>query len=146
MIEMKRIRDLTSQIVREFSPQRVILFGSYAYGNPDVDSDVDLLVVLPFKGKPVRKAIEIRNRINAKVPLDLLVRTPDQIEDRIAKNDWFMREIVEKGRTLYEANHGVSGLSRPKVTSPQPAASCARQKIPTSALFVSIVNNARKSI
>ena len=105
MVEMERIRDLTSQIVREFSPERIILFGSHAYGEPNPDSDVDILVVLPFKGKPVRKAIEIRNRINARLPLDLIVRTPEQVEYRIANNDWFMREIVEKGRTLYEADH-----------------------------------------
>jgi predicted nucleotidyltransferase len=105
MVEMKKIEDLTSQIVREFNPERIILFGSYAYGRASDDSDVDLLVVLPFEGKPVRKAIEIRNKINARVPLDLIVRTPEQLARRLAQNDWFMREIVERGRTLYEANH-----------------------------------------
>ncbi len=105
MVEMKKIRDLTSQIARAFNPDRIILFGSHAYGQPSNDSDVDILVVLPFKGKPVRKAIEIRNRVNAGVPLDLIVRTPEQVAERLAQNDWFMREIVERGRTLYEANH-----------------------------------------
>ena len=105
MVEMKKIRDLTSLIAREFDPDRIILFGSYASGQPDYDSDVDILVVLPFKGKAVRKAIEIRNRVNARIPLDLIVRTPEQVAERIAMNDCFMREIVEKGRTLYEANH-----------------------------------------
>lgn len=105
MVEMKRIKDLTSQIAREFNPERIILFGSYAYGQPGEDSDVDILVVLPFKGKPVRKAIEIRNRINPGIPVDLIVRTPEHVAERMANNDWFMREIVEKGRTLYEANH-----------------------------------------
>ena len=105
MVDMKEIKDLTSQIAREFSPERIILFGSYAYGQPGNDSDVDLLVVLPFNGKPVRKAIEIRNKINAGVPLDLIVRTPEQVADRVAQNDWFMREILERGHTLYEANH-----------------------------------------
>jgi predicted nucleotidyltransferase len=102
---MKKIKDLTLQIAREFNPERIILFGSYAYGQPGNDSDVDILVVLPFKGKPVRKAIEIRNKVNAVVPLDLIVRTPEQVAERLAQNDWFMREIVERGRTLYEANH-----------------------------------------
>ena len=55
MVEMKKIRDFTSLIAREFNPERIILFGSYAYGEPSDDSDVDLLVVLPFKGKAVRK-------------------------------------------------------------------------------------------
>ena len=105
MVDIKEIKNLTSQIVREFNPDRIILFGSYAYGRPGNDSDVDILVVLPFKGKPVRKAIEIRNKVNAGVPLDLIVRTPEQVADRIAQNDWFMREILERGHTLYEANH-----------------------------------------
>ena len=105
MVEMKEIKDLTSQIAREFNPDRIILFGSYAYGQPGNNSDVDILVVLPFKGKPVRKAIEIRNKVNAGVPLDLIVRTPEQVAERLAQNDWFMREIVERGRTLYEVDH-----------------------------------------
>jgi predicted nucleotidyltransferase len=105
MVEMKRIEDLSSQIAREFNPERIILFGSHAYGQPGADSDVDILVVLPFNGKPVRKAIEIRNKDNAGMPLDLIVRTPEQLAERLAQNDWFMREIVEKGRTLYEANY-----------------------------------------
>jgi predicted nucleotidyltransferase len=105
MADMKEIRDLTSQIAREFSPDRIILFGSHAYGQPGNDSDVDILVVLPFEGKPVRKAIEIRNKVNAGLPLDLIVRTPEQLAERVAQNDWFIREILERGRTLYEANH-----------------------------------------
>ena len=105
MVEMRKIRELTSQIARAFNPDKIILFGSHAYGQASSDSDVDILVVLPFEGKPVRKAIEIRNKINAGVPLDLIVRTPEQVADRVAQNDWFMREILERGHTLYEANH-----------------------------------------
>jgi len=105
MVEMKKIRDLSSQIARALNPDRIILFGSHAYGQPSKDSDVDILVVLPFEGKPVREAIEIRSKVNAEMPLDLIVRTPEQLADRLAQNDWFMREIVEKGRTLYESNN-----------------------------------------
>jgi len=105
MIGMDQIESLSRQIAAEFRPQRIVLFGSYAYGEPTQDSDVDLLVVLPFTGRPVRKAIEIRSRVRPKIPVDLMVRTPDQLADRIEQGDWFMREIVEKGRTLYEADH-----------------------------------------
>ncbi|SRR6266436_1766710 len=105
MADLQKIKDLTSQIAREFSPDRIILFGSHAYGQPRDDSDVDILVVLPFQGKPVRKAIEIRNKVNAGIPLDLIVRTPEQVAERLSQNDWFIRDIVERGRTLYEANH-----------------------------------------
>jgi predicted nucleotidyltransferase len=102
MIEMDRIESLSRQIAEEFRPKRIILFGSYAYGQPTDDSDVDLLVILPFAGKPAYKALEIRAKVNPHIPVDLIVRTPEQVEERVAMNDWFMREIVEKGRTLYE--------------------------------------------
>jgi uncharacterized protein len=105
MIMMEQIESLGKRIAHEFQPDRIILFGSYAYGRPTEDSDVDLLVILPFVGKPVRKAIEIRSKVNPRIPVELVVRTPEQVAERIANNDWFMQEIVEKGRVLYEANH-----------------------------------------
>src|SRR6184192_2531595 len=73
-VDMNRIQDLAARIAREFKPEKIVLFGSYAYGHPTGDSDVDLLVILKFDGKPVRKAIEIRNRLSLRLPLDLLVR------------------------------------------------------------------------
>lgn len=105
MIEMDRIESLSKRIAEEFRPGRIILFGSYAYGEPTEDSDVDILVIMPFAGKPVHKAIEIRTKIDPRFPVDLIVRTPQQVQERVAMNDWFMREIVEKGRTLYEEHN-----------------------------------------
>jgi predicted nucleotidyltransferase len=108
VVEVEKILSLSDSIAREFRPDCIILFGSYAYGNPGENSDVDLLVVLPFEGKPVRKALEIVQSISPKFPVDLLVSTPEQVKERIALNDWFMREIIEKGRKLYES--GNSGM------------------------------------
>jgi uncharacterized protein len=105
MVEIEKIRHLSDRIAQEFQPERIILFGSYAYGGPTVDSDVDILVVMPFKGKPVRKALEIISRVDPRFPVDLLVRTPEQVRKRIADNDFFMREIFERGQVLYEADH-----------------------------------------
>ncbi|HEV7797260.1 MAG TPA: nucleotidyltransferase domain-containing protein [Pyrinomonadaceae bacterium] len=105
MIEMDRIESLSKRIAEEFRPDRIILFGSYAYGDPTEDSDVDLLVIMPFRGKPVYKAIEILTRIQPKFPVDILVRTQSQIRKRVAMDDWFMQEIVAQGRVLYEATH-----------------------------------------
>src|ERR1043165_2601207 len=105
MIGMDKIRLLSDRIAGEFNPERIILFGSYAYGTPDNDSDVDLLVILPFKGKPVRKALEIINKTNPNISLDLLVRTPEQVKERLDNRDWFICEIIQKGITLYESNH-----------------------------------------
>ena len=99
-LEIQEISDL---IRSEFAPQKIILFGSHSWGTPNIDSDVDLLVVLPFQGKPWRVAVDIRERINSVVPLDLLVRTPEQLQERIACCDTFITDIVTRGKVLYEA-------------------------------------------
>ena len=101
----KEIAELCEQIAREFRPQKIILFGSHAYGKPQWDSDVDLLVIMPFKGRHTSKAIEILNRLNPTTALDLLVRTPQQVQKRLAMDDFFMREIIERGKVMYEADH-----------------------------------------
>lgn len=102
MASTAEIQNITDQIRREFAPQKIILFGSHSWGTPDIDSDVDLLVVLPFQGKPWRVAVDIRERINSKVPLDLLVRTPEQLQERLARHDTFITDIVTRGKVLYE--------------------------------------------
>lgn len=99
------IKELSEQIVREVQPRKIILFGSHAYGNPAWDSDVDLLVVMPFKGRPNRQAVKIRSRIDTAVAFDLLVRTPEQISQRLAMGDTFMRDILERGKVVYEAHN-----------------------------------------
>lgn len=109
---INKISDFSSSIVDLFNPDKVILFGSHAAGIATEDSDVDILVIMPFKGKPARMALEILNRLNPKFPIDLIVRTPEQIEDRLAKGDFFIKEIIEKGKVLYEvAGAGVGAKS-----------------------------------
>jgi len=103
MVDVDNIVELAERIVQQFHPERIILFGSYAYGRPTADSDVDLLVILPFEGHPACKAAEIRTSIRAPFPMDLLVRTPQQVQRRVEQGDFFMREIMEKGKVLYEA-------------------------------------------
>jgi predicted nucleotidyltransferase len=106
MVSRKNILIVGRQIAREFKPQRVILFGSYAYGKPTESSDVDLLVVMPFKGKDFRQAVKISSRLPRQIPLDVIVRTPETLRRRIEMGDFFLREIVEKGEILYEAVDG----------------------------------------
>jgi predicted nucleotidyltransferase len=72
----KQIRLLCRAIAREFHPQRIVLFGSYASGQPRLDSDVDLLVVMPFQGSPFHQAAVILGHVVRTVgvlPMDLLV-------------------------------------------------------------------------
>jgi predicted nucleotidyltransferase len=103
MIDMNAIREVTERIVQEFQPERIILFGSCAYGTPTPDSDVDLLVIVPFEGKAPRKSLEILNKVDPKFSVDIVVRTPEQVQQRLTWNDFFLRDIIKKGKVLYEA-------------------------------------------
>jgi predicted nucleotidyltransferase len=95
---------LAMQIVTRFDPNQIILFGSYAYGKPTQDSDVDLLVVMAAKN-PTSQAARIRVAIECDFALDLLVRTPATLRQRLREGDWFLREIVARGLVLYEKAH-----------------------------------------
>ena len=103
MVLRKEIRDFVRSVAREFSPQRVVLFGSYARGNPSDDSDVDLLVIMRTRKRTLQQALEIRQRIPRQFPLDLLVRTPQDLARRVALKDSFLTGILAEGETLYES-------------------------------------------
>lgn len=109
MVAMREIQAYSDAIVREFRPQRIILFGSRARGEPGADSDVDLLVVMAHRGHPTKKAIEIRTRVDCRFALDLLVRSPAEMRRRLHLEDWFIREIIDQGKVLYEADNGGMG-------------------------------------
>ncbi len=106
MVALHEIEEVSRRIAQYFRPQRIVLFGSYARGMATPDSDVDLLVVLPFEGKAVVKSVEIRLRVRPCFPMDLLVRTPEKVRERLALGDPFIRNILETGKVLYEADHG----------------------------------------
>ena len=105
MVASSKIRALSNRIAEEFHPERIILFGSHARRQAREDSDVDLLVVMPFRGKGARKSVEILNRVEPDFPVDVIVRTPRQMRERLARSDFFLREVVKNGKVLYEAAH-----------------------------------------
>jgi predicted nucleotidyltransferase len=109
MISHSQIQAFSQQIVEQFQPDQIILFGSYAYGQPNQDSDVDLLVILPFEGLPVYKAIEIRKKLRPTFSLDLIARTSKQIQQRLEMGDFFIQDILQRGRILHESNHARVG-------------------------------------
>ncbi|MGH9325297.1 MAG: nucleotidyltransferase domain-containing protein [Terriglobia bacterium] len=102
MVDENSIAKLTEHIVREFQPDKIILFGSYAHGQSRADSDIDLLVLLPFEGKAFRKSLEILNRVAPEFPVDLLARNPADTARRYAEGDPLIREALDHGRVLYE--------------------------------------------
>lgn len=99
------IADAIEDIVERFHPVKVILFGSCAYGETTADSDVDLLVIMDTPLRPVDQAAAIRKAVDFPFPVDLLVRTPRQVSQRLAMGDGFIGDIVTKGKVLHEAAH-----------------------------------------
>lgn len=109
MVDAARIAELSEQIATEFHPDRIVLFGSHARGTAGTDSDVDLLIILAFEGKAASKSVEIRMKIRPGFPVDLVVRTPEKVRERLAMGDGFLREILETGTVLYETDHARVG-------------------------------------
>jgi predicted nucleotidyltransferase len=97
-IPMTLIRRYARLVAEQFQPDKIILFGSFAYGKPHVDSDVDLLVVMPARNE-IAQSVRIRLAIKAPFPLDLIVRTPRNLGWRVAEGDWFLREVITLGRS-----------------------------------------------
>ena len=105
MVRMLQITELAERIAREFRPERIVLFGSYAAGRARQDSDVDLLVILRFAGRGFRKSLEILNRVAPEFPVDLLARRPEDTARRYAEGDPLVREALDRGKVLYQ-RHG----------------------------------------
>lgn len=96
---------VAARIGAEFLPEKVILFGSYAYGTPSPYSDVDLLVIMEHQGSGMSQALEIVRSVKSRIPIDLVVRTPREIRQRLAWNDFFLKEVIQRGEVLYESTH-----------------------------------------
>jgi len=102
-IPQKAIDQVVKQIVEKFKPQKIILFGSYARGNPRPESDVDLLVVMDTPLREVKQSLEIHHSLNIMFGLDLIVYTPKHLKERADMGDWFVIDILKEGKVLYEA-------------------------------------------
>jgi predicted nucleotidyltransferase len=108
MLPPERLQKILDEIVtilkRDYRPEEIILFGSYAYGRPSTDSDVDLLIVKESDERPIDRRIEVRQllrHINFQVSLTLIVLTPDEIDNRVKAGDPFFTEILSRGKVLH---------------------------------------------
>jgi predicted nucleotidyltransferase len=107
-VPIQAIRRFARQVSRQFQPDKVILFGSHAYGKPDADSDVDILVLMPTRNQH-DQAVKIRLAVPAPFPMDLIVRTPNEVRWRLKEGESFLTEIMTRGKVLYEKNDGRLG-------------------------------------
>jgi predicted nucleotidyltransferase len=94
---------IKDRIIEAFNLYQIIVFGSQVYGQPDPDSDVDLLIVMESDERPAQRAAQISKLLQPRpFPLDILVRTPEEIRQRLEIGDYFMQEVMEQGKVLYE--------------------------------------------
>lgn len=101
MVSMQQIQEFAGIVAQEFDPDQVILFGSYAEGTATPDSDVDLLVVLPFEGRNLDKSVEILVRTRPTFPIDLLARKPEDTARRYQLHDPLISAALERGKVLH---------------------------------------------
>lgn len=117
-IPMRLIRRFARDVAEKFQPDKIILFGSYAYGTPHADSDVDILVIMPARNQ-LDQAVRIDCALDPPFPLDLIVRTPKNMKWRLEEGDSFLREIMTKGKILYEKDDRRMGAKSRSRSSPR---------------------------
>lgn len=101
----KSLRPAIQKIVDELNPEKIILFGSYAYGKPTPHSDVDLLVILKTNASAKERSWNVsRLLLPRPFPVDILVKTPKEVKDALKSGDFFLQEIITRGKVLYERN------------------------------------------
>ncbi|OGW52231.1 MAG: hypothetical protein A2Z50_06405 [Nitrospirae bacterium RBG_19FT_COMBO_42_15] len=97
------IKEAVKRIIDGFNPEKIILFGSYAYGHPSPDSDLDLLIIMNTNAKPHKRAVPIRKVLKGiGIPKDVIVKTPEEFERFKDVIGTIIYPAAHKGRLLYE--------------------------------------------
>lgn len=103
ILPQKILRKIVDRINNHFNPEKIILFGSYAYGAPGKNSDIDLFIVMKSKEKPARRRIKMSQLFwDREMPMDFIVKTPSEVKRRLSMGDFFISKILGKGEVLYE--------------------------------------------
>ena len=96
------LKEITQKVVHAFRPKNIILFGSYAYGKPTSDSDLDLLIVMESPDRPAERIRKVSDLFDPRpLPMDFIVLTPGEVRHRLRGFDPFLEEVFEKGQMLY---------------------------------------------
>lgn len=106
----KIIKGIVDEIVKEYKPEKIILFGSYAYGNPTRDSDIDMLIIKRTKKKSMDRWVFLKmltHDPDRGIPFTPFVFTPSELKQRLSMGDDFIKSILEKGIILYKKNAGL---------------------------------------
>lgn len=135
LVPPELLRAITKRIVEHIKPEKIILFGSYAYGEPTLDSDIDLLVIMKNSNRSIENAMTVDKLFaDRRFGMDILVRTPLELKTRIDRGDMFLEEITKRGKILYErrnangsrlgrkSGNGLQGRARSRKPQKRPAA------------------------
>jgi len=102
-VNKETLNKIANRIIRSFSVEKIILFGSFANGKPRKDSDLDLFIVMKTRKRPAQRRIAVSRLFkDREMPMDFIVKTPAEIKARLAMGDHFIKTILEKGSVLYE--------------------------------------------
>ena len=103
MIELKKINDIVARIASKFNPDKIILFGSYASGTPNNDSDIDLLVIKDTDLPRHKRSFDIQKMlIGSMIPMDILVYTNTEFEKEKNEKNSFLNSAIKTSKILYE--------------------------------------------
>lgn len=98
----RELKSITNQLIGFYKPEKIILFGSLAWGRPDRASDIDLLIAKEKVPKNKRERVrELLNKISYKKATDFLIFRPSEVKERLSMGDPFIKTIFEKGKVLY---------------------------------------------
>jgi predicted nucleotidyltransferase len=101
----QRIDQIVGKIRQDYEPQKIVLFGSYAHGEPTEDSDIDLFIVKETNARMVDRFVEVKRLIydpESRIPVSPLVYTPEEVTERLRSGDDFVKEVMREGKVLYE--------------------------------------------
>lgn len=102
MTTHRQIKKIAKRIEEKYKPEKIILFGSFAYGKPTPSSDIDLLIIKKSRKRKVERIKEVLMKVESDIPLEPLVYTPKEIKDRLKLGDYFLQNVFKKGKLLYE--------------------------------------------
>jgi len=103
MIKQKEIKAVVKKIAENYKPEKIYLFGSFAWGKPNYDSDVDLFIIKNTKEKWLQRHRKVRDLIDGVLPVDLLIYTPKETKRRLDMGDFFIEDILSKGKKIYDS-------------------------------------------
>ena len=97
-----KIPEIREKIIKELDPEKIILFGSYAWGEPTNSSDLDLFIIQKTDTPRRQRQVELRKKLSGSgVAMDLLVYTPEELNYRLELEDFFFEKIISQGKTIY---------------------------------------------